>query len=179
MALFKINNPTTYRFILTAIQIIFSIIIVLFVYAFFNIMYKAFEKRHDYSSFCYSLFAANAIICNNLFGFGRSHIFMERFTFKEQKSVYFSAVMFLYAAICSFIMSGWVYANTDKDFLGNGDLQSHIIGKYILLVSLALGVGISIIFSIAGIIFFFKWANSAFANASKDLKEVAGKENRF
>ncbi|MDN3587166.1 hypothetical protein QWY86_10835 [Pedobacter aquatilis] len=76
-------------------------------------------------------------------------------------------------------MSGWVYANTDKDFLGNGDLQSHIIGKYILLVSLALGVGISIIFSIAGIIFFFKWANSAFSNASKDLKEIAGKENKF
>ena len=123
----------------------------------------------DHSRFCYALFAANVVLCNSLLAFGRSPVFIERFNIQEQKLIYLSATMFLYAALFGFFLSGWIYVNTDKSFVGTDGIQSTSLGQKLMLGSLAVGLCVSVIFSIVRLGYFFKWSKKAIDKVSSEL----------
>lgn len=155
-------------------QTLVFVFLVLFTYAFFLIIYEG-VKNQDQTKFSYALFAANAIICNSLFAFGRSTIFMERHDAAAQKLIYLSATKFLTAAIISFFVSGWVYANTDAAFMGQSFAHKSALGYQIILISLAISLGIVIIFSIAGLYFFSKWFLKSFEKTVSSMEENRSK----
>lgn len=160
MALFKVKSLKKYKFIISIFEWIVIFIFILIGLVFIKLVYDGVEAK-DQASFCYGLFAANAIICNVLFGLGRSPVYLERFNSAEQKLVYLASLRFLYAAILTFVMSGWIYVNKDQSFFGEAWLQSSEFGKIILNWSLAVGITISIGFSVSGIILFYKWTQIA------------------
>lgn len=174
MALFTIKNRKTYKAISGIIEIVVPLAILLFVIGFIKIMYNGISGK-EYSKFCYALFAANAILCNCLLAFGRSPIFIGRYSSQEQKLIYMSATMFLYAAILGFFLSGWIYVNTDKSFLGAETMQSSPWGQQFILGSLATGLSTSVILSLAGIAYFFRWSNKAFGKTCSELDEIKTK----
>lgn len=171
MRKFTVRSYKQYKRVKTVISIVLLIFLILFTFAFFKIVYTGVASK-DYSKFSYALFAANAIICNSLLAFGRSHVFIDRFDMKEQKLIYSSAAMFLYAAIIGFFVSGWVYVNTDKDFAGNAFIQSSSIGHQFILFSLSIGLGVSILFTIAGLIYFYRWSNKSILKVSDEIKDM-------
>lgn len=171
-----VKNYRQFEIINNIISIAFLIIAILFTLAFFNIIYSGIENK-DYTNFSYALFAANAIICNSLLAFGRSPIFIDRYDKNEQRIIYLSAAMFLYAAIISFFVSGWIYMSTDKDFAGNTLIQYGAIGHKFILVSLSISLGVSILFNIAGLIFFIKWSKKAMNKVSEEIEEIIQNKN--
>lgn len=175
MKKFTLTSYEQYKRIRSIISVVFLLFLILFTFAFFKIIYSGVASK-EYTKFSYGLFAANAIICNSLLAFGRSPVFIDRFDKNEQKLIYISAAMFLYAAIIGFFVSGWIYVNTDKDFAGNALIQNSSIGHQFILVSLSIGLGISVLFTISGLIFFYKWSNKAIGKVSDELKENNEKE---
>jgi hypothetical protein len=170
-----IKSHEQYKLIKNIVSVVLLYILLLFTYTFFSIIYKGIEGK-NYTTFSYALFAANAVLCNSLLAFGRSGIFIERFDKDEQKLIYFSSAMFLYAAIVGFFVSGWVYTNTDKNFMGDSFVYKTNFGHKFMLVSLSIGLGVSILFSIVGLVFFGRWVKKA---SDKVLTNIEGKRNQL
>lgn len=168
MGKFQVNY-TWYKRIYFIMQIIVPSFIILFLAAFFVIIYESIQSK-DHSEIGYALFAANAISCNCLLAFGRSPIFMNRFEEREQRLIYNAAAMFLYSTIISLFVSAYIYANTDKGF-GKNEIVGTVTGQWIINISVAVGLGISILFSIAGVIFFFRWAKKASDKTGDEMEK--------
>ena len=170
MALFTTNNPKVFKFVALVIKFLIPFFLLIFIYVFFSFIYKGIATK-NYNQFCYALFVANGITCNCLLGFGRSQVFISRSNEVEQKWIYFSACMFLTSAIIGFFLSGWIYVITDKDFFNSSFLVNNYIGHQIIMISLTIGLGISIILSIIGIVYFFKWINKATDDLNEQIKK--------
>lgn len=157
-----------YQFISTVVGGVVLIIALLFIYVFFAMIYRIIDGK-EYTTFSYALLAANAVICSILLAFGRSPVFIERHKGKGEQLVYFAALMFMYAAIISFIISGWAYVNTDKSFHSASWLGKKLSNAKFIAISFTIGIGIAITFSLGGVIYFFRWTRLAIKQFSRDM----------
>lgn len=171
MALLKIKSNKLFNTLFKPILIMIAFLTLIFFIAFFKIIYEGLEKIDDYTGFCYALFAANAIICNTLFNLGRSLIFIKKFGDEEQMLIYNSGLMFLYASILTFLISGYAYFSTANHFASNSFIHNLPYVNIIIILSLTLFVGSSIICSISGLVYFFKWFSRALEISAKKSKE--------
>ena len=164
----KVNSYRQYKAIRTVVNTIVTAFLIIFIIAFFLIVFKL-TKNADYAKFAYAFFAANAIITNILFALSRSPIFMTRYTDKEQKIIYRSATMFLCAAVISIFICGYVYVNTNSDFLKDSFIATDIANQ-VISISFMIGTGFAVLFSSLGFFFFYLWLRKAMDKIIEDLK---------
>jgi|GEM_PF-4014370 len=151
--------PIIYNTVLGVI-IFFSAI---FIYTYFSFIYKIIitEDKVAYTKFSYALFAANAVAASCLFAFGRSPVFILRFFGKGEKIIYQSGTMFLFATLIGFFLSGWSYMITYVSFENISNLIPKSFDEKYNKIYFSVCFGIILLFSIAGLFNFLKWATLA------------------
>ena len=164
----KVNSYRQYKIIKAVLNTIITAFLIIFIIVFFAFLHEKIVNK-DYTKFIYAFFAANAIITNILFAFGRSPIFMTRYNEKEQKLIYRSATMFLCAAMISFFVCGYVYVNTNSDFVS--DFHSIYIVKQIISISFTVGVGFVVLLSVSGFIFFYLWLRKSMDKVNDEFEK--------
>jgi hypothetical protein len=135
------------------ITIILIIPIILFI-SFCVFVYRDLKASMT-PNYAYALFAANALATNLILNLGRSPVFLKDYSeIKHQRLIYRSAVMFLFSAFLSLFTAGYIYLEKSEQTL---PLLAKDINDTLVLSFVSVITALSIIFTIIGLTYFFRW----------------------
>ena len=145
--------------------------LLLFIYVFFVLIHKIIIGIDitKLVEFIYALFLANVAATTMLFALERSPTFNDISDKTSKKLIYYSSIMFLCAAFISLFNSAYAYINIASD-VTKDNFVSNEISMQIEIVSVTGATGLSVIFSMAGLIILFICSIKAMKKITSDKK---------